>query len=380
MNICSTNRPTWAEIDLDNLAFNYGSVGTFVGKNVSLMAVVKSNAYGHGAIPCATRLQNEGAEWFAVATLEEAIELRQNGIQRSILIFGGMWPGQERDLLNFNLTPAIFTIDQAVGLDAEAAKQNKKVHVHVKIDTGMNRVGFQRAQWRTASSTLASLSNIEVQGIMTHFAVAEKLAETEFTERQMELFAEAVKIFLDAGHRPEYVDMANSPAAIIHPLSRSKMVRIGGLLYGLGGDIINEALDKPELRPVMSLYTRIAMLKTVLKGESIGYGRTYIAGRDRLIATIPVGYNDGYPRNLSNTASVIVNGTIAQVVGRISMDWTTVDVTDCPKVNVGDLVTLIGNDGDNSVTAKDLAQLAGTLSYEITCGIGQRVPRINKQN
>jgi alanine racemase len=376
MTLNSTNRPTWAEIDLDNLAFNYRSVREFVGSEIKLMAVVKANAYGHGAIPCAARLQEEGADWFAVATFEEAIELRQNGIVRPILNLGGFWPGQERELLNFDLTPMIFDLEQARALNAAAEDQNKIATVHVKIETGMNRVGFQKTDWLSTAKEMAALPNLEVQGLMTHFAVAEKLSEKEFTEHQMELFAEAVQVFLDAGHRPEFVDMANSPGAVIHPLSRSKMVRIGGLLYGLGDDVINEAVDRPELRYVMSLYSRIAMLKTVSKGENVGYGRTYEARSDRLIATVPIGYSDGYDRLLSNRAKTIVNGSFAPVVGRISMDWITIDATECGNVRVGDIVTIIGSDGENRVTAKDLAELSETLSYEITCGIGPRVPRV----
>jgi alanine racemase len=267
-------------------------------------------------------------------------------------------------------------LDHVRSLNAAAAEQNKNAAVHVKVETGMNRIGFQQGEWGDAAKEMAALPNLKVEGLMTHFAVAEKLAEKDFTEHQIELFAEAVEVFLNAGHRPEFVDMANSPGAVIHPLSRSKMVRIGGLLYGLGDDVINEAADRPELRPVMSLYSRIAMLKTVSKGETIGYGRTYTAESNRLVATVPIGYSDGYNRLLSNKAKTIVNGSFAPVVGRISMDWTTIDVTDCENVEVGDLVTLIGSDGDRRVTAKDLAELSDTLSYEITCGIGPRVPRI----
>ena len=376
MTLLSIARPTWAQIDLDNLEFNYRSVKEFIGPDIKLMAVVKANAYGHGGVPCALRLQEEGADWIAVATLEEAIELRQNGIVRPIMNLGGFWPGQERELLNFDLTPMIFDLEQARALNAAAEDQNKIATVHVKIETGMNRVGFQKTDWLSTAKEMAALPNLEVQGLMTHFAVAEKLSEKEFTEHQMELFAEAVQVFLDAGHRPEFVDMANSPGAVIHPLSRSKMVRIGGLLYGLGDDVINEAVDRPELRYVMSLYSRIAMLKTVSKGENVGYGRTYEARSDRLIATVPIGYSDGYDRLLSNRAKTIVNGSFAPVVGRISMDWITIDATECGNVKVGDIVTIIGSDGENRVTAKDLAELSETLSYEITCGIGPRVPRV----
>ena len=211
---------------------------------------------------------------------------------------------------------------------------------------------------------------------MTHFAAAEKLSETEFTEHQMAEFADAVQIFHDAGHRPTYIDMANSPGAVIHPLSRGKMVRIGGLLFGLAEDVIKESVDRPVLKPVMSLYSRVALTKTIPKGETVGYGRTFVADSDTVIATIPIGYNDGYRRGLSNEMHALVNGMKAPIAGRVSMDWTTLDVTNCGEVKISDRVTLIGVDGEQKINARDLAEACGTISYEITCGIGKRVPRV----
>jgi alanine racemase len=370
------NRPTWAEVNLENLAYNLRSIREFVGDGVEVMCVVKADAYGHGAVHCAERLAKEGVGWFAVATAEEAVELRQSGIASRILVVGSIWPGQEREFLNFELTPIVITEDQARALNDEAAKHSITANVHVKIDTGMNRVGIRFEDVVRLAKLLASMPNIEVEGLMTHFAVAEKTAENHFTEHQIAQFAEAVQMFHEAGHRPKYVDMANSPGAVMHPLARGKMVRIGGLLYGLADDVIPESLERPKLKPVMSLYSRIAMLKPVPKGETIGYGRTFTTQRDSLIATIPIGYHDGYRRGLSNGAHALVNGKIAPVVGRISMDWTTIDVTDCGEVQVGDKVTLIGTDEVQRVTAKDLAEILDTISYEITCSIGSRVPRI----
>ena len=372
----TVNRPTWAEIDLDQLAANYHSIHQFVGKDVEIMAVVKADAYGHSAQACSRRLVDEGAWWLAVATAEEAVELRHAGITARILVFGSIFPGQEREFLNFDLTPTLFHLEQAETLNDEASKHDAIAKVHVKVDTGMNRVGFRPEICEQAAARLSEMTNIEVEGIMTHFAVAEKLSHTEFTEHQMAEFAKAVQIFHDAGHRPTYINIANSPGAVMHPLARSKMVRIGGLLFGLADDVINESVERPELKPIMSLYSRVTLLKTIRKGETVGYGRTFTAERDTVVATIPVGYNDGYRRGLSNKAHAIVNGNRAPIVGRVSMDWTTLDVTDCGEVNVGDRVTLIGEDGDAKVKAKDLAEACDTISYEITCGIGKRVPRI----
>lgn len=371
----SNGRPTWAEIDLDLLAANLHSIESFVGDEVEIMAVVKANAYGHGAVECARRLAAEGVRWFAVATLEEAVELRQAGIAERILVFGSIYPGQEREFLNFDITPQIIHLGQAEALSSEAVKHAAVSKIHIKLDTGMNRVGFRSEQWGKAATRLSELKNIEVEGVMTHFAVAERRSEDAFTELQMAKFAEAVQIFHDAGHRPKYIDMANSPGAVMHPLSRSKMVRIGGLLFGLAEDVIKESLTRPVVEPVMSLFSRVAMLKEVPKGETIGYGRTFETKRDSLIATIPIGYNDGYRRGLSNKMHAIVNGRKAPVAGRISMDWTTIDITDCGDVNIGDRVMLIGKDGDQKVTATDLAESCETISYEIACGIAPRVPR-----
>ena len=372
----SVNRPTWAAIDLDRLAQNYCSIQKFIGNDVEIMAVVKADAYGHGAVECARRLVAEGVQWLAVATAEEAVELRQAAITNRILVFGSIFPGQEREFLNFDLTPVLFHIDQAADLDVEARKHNTIAKVHIKIDSGMNRVGFRSEQWLPTATKLMAFRNLEVEGIMTHFAIAEKLSETEFTEHQMAEFARAVQIFHDAGHRPKCIDMANSPGAIMHPLSRSKMVRIGGLLFGLAEDVIKECVDRPALRPVMALYSRVALVRSISNGETVGYGRTFNAKRDTRIATIPIGYNDGYRRGLSNKEYALVNGKQAPVAGRISMDWTTLDVTDCGDVKIGDRVTLLGEDGSKTVSAKDLAEVCDTISYEITCGIASRVPRI----
>lgn len=375
MSSLFTSRPTAAEINLDHLAFNFRSVQGFVGPGVDLMAVVKADAYGHGAVPCSQRLEAEGVKWFAVATVEEGVELREAGITKPILILGSFWPGQERAVLNFDLTPVIFRTDQAQALAKAARQQGSAAAVHVKIDTGMGRIGVRLEEVAAFASELSTIENIEIEGLMTHFAVADDLAAAEFTNHQIRAFEKAVAVFHAQGNRPRYIDMANSPGAVVHPLSRSKMVRIGGLLYGLGGDVLPEGVPHPELRPVMSIGSKIAQIKTITVGESVGYGRTFIAERSTVVATIPIGYHDGIPRPLSNAGHFLVNGLRAPIIGRVSMDWTTIDVTDTPNLAVGDDVTIIGESGDELIRAEDLASIAETISYEITCGIGQRIPR-----
>jgi len=378
MNPSLPGRPTWAEIDLERLAENFRAIKSFCGPGLQYMAVIKANAYGHGAVECGRRLEAEGADWFGVATLEEGVQLRQAGIVRPILVLGGLWPGQEVSFLNFGLTPVIFTVEQAELLADAAMEAGTIVGIHVKIDTGMNRIGFRPEEVHQIAQKLAALGSIKVEGLMSHFACADDLSEIDFTNRQMSAFSSAVDIFLSAGHRPEIIDLANSPGAVAHPQSRSKMVRIGGILYGITRDILPERIDRPPLKPVMSVFTKIAMIKSVPAGETIGYSRTFTTGRDSLIATIALGYNDGYDRALSNKGDVVVRGRFAPVVGRVSMDWVTIDVTDVPDIKAGDTVVVLGTDGRASVTAEDIAKKIDTISYEITCGIAHRVPRIFK--
>ena len=370
------HRPTWAEIDLDALAFNMHSVRRFVGENIDCMAVVKAGAYGHGAVECARRLEAEGTSIFAVATLEEGIELRDAGITNTILVLGGLWPGQTPLFLDHHLTPVLFTLEQAEEMNAAAAERGRQMNIHIKIDTGMGRVGFRWGGFAEVAERLSKLTSLNIDGMMSHFAVADDLAANDFTNTQLSRFDEAVKIAASLGTHPTYIDMANSPGAVAHSNARLGLVRLGGVLYGLGGDVLPAGIDVPKLKPVMSLRSRIAMIKTVSNGESIGYGRTFIAERDSVIATVPIGYHDGLSRALSNKGRFIINGKFAPVVGRVSMDWTTVDVTDIPNTSVGDLVTIIGKEHECEIKAEDHAKLTDTISYEITCGIGPRVPRI----
>ena len=369
------HRPTRAEIDLDALAFNMHSVRRFVGEDVDCMAVVKANAYGHGAVECSRRLKAENIKWLAVATVEEGVELREAGIDGPILILGGFWQGQEESVLRHALTPAISTLNQAERLDAASAKSSSRQKIHIKIDTGMGRIGFRYQDVTEIVGRFAALQNLEIEGLMSHFAVADDL-NSAFSQIQLARFGECVEAFREKGINPRYIDMANSPGAVAIAESRFRLVRLGGVLYGLGGDVLPAGIETPELRPVMSVRSKIGMIKRIEKGESVGYGRTFIAGRDMLIATVPIGYHDGFRRALSNRGQMIVRGKYAPVIGRVSMDWTTIDVTEIPDAAVGDEVTIIGTDGDARILAEDLSSIVDTISYEITCGIGPRVPRI----
>jgi len=342
------------------------------------MAVVKANAYGHGSTECSKRLESEGADWFAVALPEEGVELREAGILKPILCLGGFWDGQEELILEYRLTPVVYQLEKAELLDVAARRAGTKVPIHVKVDTGMGRIGILVDESAEFAEELKRFSNLKLEGLMTHFASADNLRENDFTNGQISKFNHAVDIFQQKGFRPTYIDMANSPAAVAHPDSHGNMIRLGGILYGLGGDVLPEGIEKPELKPVLSLHTRIAHLKNMNRNESLGYGRTFITQRDSVIATIPIGYKDGYSRLLSNRGRVLINGVFAAVVGRVSMDWTILDVTDLPNVRINDEVVLIGGQNGCEIKAEDIAAKIETISYEVTCAIDHRVPRVSK--
>jgi alanine racemase len=310
-----------------------------------------------------------------VATPEEAVELRRAGVAQPILSFGGFWTGEAEVCLQDNIVPVIYRLEMAEALNAAARAAEVIADVHVKIDTGMGRLGVRYDEAAEFADKLRQLENIRVGGVMTHFAAADDPDRDCFTGEQLEHYREALAAFRARGHRPTFEDLANSAATFAHPETWGNMVRPGGVLYGLWRDVLPPVVGDPHLRPVMAVRTRVILLKRVHKGETLGYGCTYEASREMLVATLPVGYHDGYVRALSNRGRVIVRDRFAPVVGRVSMDLTIVDVTGVDGVRVGDRVTVLGADGALAVPAEDIAKTAGTLSYEITCGISARVPR-----
>lgn len=370
-------RPTTAIIDHAALAYNVRSIREFIGPESKFMAVVKANAYGHGAIECSQTLEKTGVEWFGVATLEEALELRENGISSQILCFGSVWPGQEREFFEHFITPAIFSAETAVRLDEAAGKCGVEARVHLKLDTGMGRVGLRFDEVEQFLGKIEGLRNLRITGLMTHFAAADDLSQADFTLLQIARFNEALELLSKAGIDPEFMDLANSPGAVVFPESRGNLVRIGGTMYGLGDDVLPQNVPGPKLKPVLSLVTRVAVVKQIKAGESIGYGRLFKAEHDLTAAVLPLGYNDGYSRSLSGRADVLIRGVRCPILGRISMDWTSVVASKIPDIAPGEDVVLIGSSGNEAITAAELAGISGSISYEITCGIGQRVPRIH---
>lgn len=377
-------RPTWAEIDLGALAANFREVRAAArrqrGPDFSMMSVVKADAYGHGAVRCARALASAGSDWFAVALPEEGVELREAGIKQPILVLGGFWEGQLGACLKHDLVPVIYRLDMAEALDRLARESGRAASAHVEVDTGMNRLGMRDENVAEFADALAKFSHVRVEGLMTHFAAADEPARDDFTKRQIARFGDARRTFVARGFELKYTHHSNSAGTLTLPRgAHVNLVRPGGVLYGLWRDVLpptpeSEAFAR-RLCAVLAWRTRVTLLKRVAAGETLGYGCTFETNRESLIATVPVGYHDGYPRSLSNRGHVIVRGRPAPIVGRVSMDVTIVDVTDVSGVQLGDVVTLIGRDGDEELSAEAVAADAGTISYEITCGVGARVKR-----
>jgi alanine racemase len=341
------------------------------------MAVVKADAYGHGFMDVSRELDREGITAFGVAFLAEGIQLRKAGIDRPVLLLGGIYPGQERKCIGFNISTVVFNLEQAKSLDQTAGKLYRKALVHLKVDTGMGRLGVSHREISFFLRELKSLQNLELEGIISHFASADELDDDGklFTERQSRIFSDVVETATTQGFNPKYVHLANSAAAFGLDLPFCNLVRPGIALYG--SYPAPEFEEKMDLKPVMRLKSRIAMVKSIEPGTSVSYARRYVADRRTIIASVPVGYADGYSRALTNKGEALVRGRRARVAGTVCMDWIMLDVTDVPDVSVGDEVILLGADGaGNRIGADELAAKAGTISYEIFCGISKRVPRV----
>jgi alanine racemase len=375
-------RPTYAEIDLSALKNNYELIRSSIPRRTEILAVVKADAYGHGFMDISRELEALGVNAFGVAFLAEGIQLRKSGIDKPILLLGGIYPGQERKCIGYNLSTTIFTLEQAQALNhaAAAGKLFRKAQLHLKIDTGMGRLGVPCADIPQFLVELKKLPHIALEGIISHFASADELDESGryFTRIQGERFAWALTQTRKAGFRPRYIHIANSAAALLRDIPDCNLIRPGIALYGALPSADFEG--KLELVPVMSLKSRIAMLKWVDAGTTVSYARRFTAGQRSLIASVPVGYADGYPRALTNRGEVLVRGERARVAGTVCMDWIMLDVTRIEGVAVGDTVTLMGSDDlGNGIHAEELADWSGTIPYEIFCGISKRVPRVYRK-
>ncbi len=368
-------RPTVLEIDLSALRRNYHTLRAAAGR-CEVMAIVKANAYGHGAVAVARTLMGEGCRHFGVATIGEARELRDNGIRTRVYLLGGFFPDQAGDIVELDLTPFIFDRSLIAPLDA-AAKEHRRASfpVHLKIDTGAARLGVMPSELARALEEIRASAWLELEGACTLFANAGD-PSSPITSAQLKTFNQAVATMRAAGMEPAVIHAANSAALVLRKDSHFTMVRPGLALYGLPPvPAVRERLD---LFPVMTFKTRLMQLKRVPAGSGVSYGHTFIAPRESLIGVLPVGYADGYRRGLQNGGEVLVRGHRAPVVGAVCMDLTMVDLTDVPGASVGDEVILWGKSGEEIISVNDVARIAQTISYEMLCTVGRRVPRVSR--
>jgi alanine racemase len=373
-------RPTWAEVSLGTLRQNFRVVQKHLGSGVTVCAIVKADAYGHGAVECSRALEAEGATWFGVTSLDEAIPLCEAGIRGRILLMTGFWRGEEEEIVRLKLTPTVWEPMQIELLEAAAAQLGVTHPIHLKVDTGMGRLGIAPAELSTVCTALRSAPHLVVEGLSTHLAASEVLDAPSVPE-QLATFDKVRRQLRNEGIDPPLVHVANTGAVISRRDSWNTMVRPGIALYGYyvpferaGREVSGSGL-RLSVKPVLTWKTRVLSLRDVGANQALGYGGIYVTKAPARIAVLPVGYADGFNRALSSSGRVIVREHYAPIVGRISMDLTLVDVTGLPGVAVGDEAILLGSCDGLSVDAREHAALANTVVYEILCGISKRVPR-----
>ncbi len=376
---------TWAEIDLDALDYNIKSIKSKMAPKHKVMGIVKADAYGHGDGFVARKLQAGGFDWFGVSNIEEGISLRNEGITKPILVLG-YTPADCVKLMNtYSITNAIVGMEHAESLQKAAEAAGVVVEGHIALDTGMTRIGFQTDDERFEKSladiiAVDKMPNVKITGIFTHHAVADSYTgdNPDFTKMQFARFDKMVKALEEAGVNVGLRHCANSATTIAYKERQIDMCRSGIITYGMLPS--SECEGMIDLKPLMTVKSAIGLVKTVPAGSQLSYGRTYTADTEKVIATVPIGYADGYNRNLSNKAQMIVNGHYAPVVGRVCMDQLMIDVTGIPDVKMGTEVIVVGRDGDKHVTFEDLAEILGTINYELPCVLAKRVPRVYKEN
>ena len=375
-----TLKRTWAEISLDNLEHNYRALRARTPQGCKFLGVIKADAYGHGAVPVSGTLSELGCEYLAVSNLEEAVQLRRGGIRTPILILGYTPPEYADTMVFMDLTQEIHSIDYARALEERLRGTNYILNVHLKLDTGMGRIGFLAYGDHSELPQLAAFSqlmHLRVEGVFTHFSVADSRREDDerYTALQYARFCDALAELDSCGIRPTLRHCANSAVTILHPEFSLDMVRGGIALYGCAPDVDCEGLL--DLRPVMTLRTTIAQIRDVAAGTPISYGRTFTAPRDLRMAVLPIGYADGLSRGLSGKVSFRLRGQDVPVIGRICMDMCMVDITSVSDAKTGDELTLFGYDEDGvRVPVERLAQASGTISYEILCTLSKRIARL----
>lgn len=365
-----------AKIDLDAIAYNMEQMKRRTGGDTQFVAVIKTDGYGHGAVPIARLFQDTDYVWgYAVASLEEAVALRSAGIRKPILVLGCIFPDQYEEMVLLEIRAAVYTREMAREMAETARRLNRKAYVHIKIDTGMGRIGFP-AEEKSAEiiEEIGKLPDIELEGMFTHFAKADERDKT-FTRQQHKKFIDIQSALEERGIRIPFLSCNNSAGIIDFPDFRHNLVRAGISLYGMypSDEVEKEAVS---LKPALELLSHVSYVKEIEAGTSISYGGTFTAPEKMRIATVPVGYGDGYPRALSNKGEVLIRGKRARIVGRVCMDQFMVDVTAIPGVCFMDPVTLVGCDGEERISVEELADLSGRFHYEFVCCLGKRIPRV----
>jgi alanine racemase len=362
-----------AHIDLKVLEENYRMIKSRLSEDVKILCVVKADAYGHGMIQVAAKLASIGADYLGVALISEGIQLRSHNVSIPVLVMGGMMPWEDvQQVLDNDLTVVVHNMDMLKRIKAACILQDKVINIHLKVDTGMGRLGFNPGDIPSVVEAIKDSKHIKVEGIMSHFSSSE--IRDEYGKIQVMVFRNILQLFQDSGIITKLNHMANSGAIGNYPEAHFNMVRVGINLYGSYSDI--ELKESFPLKQVMKLISWIALVKEFPPGYSLSYGRTYTTKKSQNIACIPIGYADGYPRALSNIGYVLIRDKRCNMVGKVCMDWILVDVTDIEDVSAGDEVILLGNGNTDAITADEMAQLTGTIPYEILCKISARVPRI----
>ena len=368
-----------AEIDLDAVLFNMEQMKNRIGGDAQLIAVVKTDGYGHGAVPIARMLEEVSYVWgYAVACLEEAVQLKENGIKKPVLVLGCVFPDQYEEMIRYDIRPTVYTEEMAEELSKEAARRGKDVFFHIKIDTGMGRIGFAVNEESVETiERISRLPHVRMEGMYTHFAKADETDKT-YTLRQHERFLFMKGQLERRGVSVQYYDCDNSAGIIDFPDMKHDLARAGISTYGMypSKEVHKEAV---ALKPALSLISHVTFVKDVEPGTAISYGGTFVAKEKMKVATIPVGYGDGYPRSLSNKGSVLIHGKRARILGRVCMDQFMVHVTDIPETKFMDRVVLVGSDGDDRISVEELSELSGRFNYEFVCCLGKRIPRVYRR-
>ena len=366
----------YARIDLDAIASNMEHMRQNLGENTKIMAVIKADGYGHGAVQIAQMLENIDYVWgYAVATLDEAVVLKAEGMKKPVLVLGCVFPDQYMEMLRYDIRMNVYTEEMAEAISQMAAREGMTAYMHIKLDTGMARLGFDTGMESVeAIHRISQMKNVCMEGIFTHFAKADEVDKT-FTQRQIKDFLWMTNQLKEMDVTFEYEHCANSAAIIDVPDAHFDLVRAGISTFGLypSEDVKKENV---RLKPAMALKSHVAFVKNIKQDIPVSYGGTFVSEKPMTIATIPVGYADGYPRNLSNVGHVLIRGKKAPIIGRVCMDQFIVDVTDIEGVSFGDNVTLIGKDGNETITVEDLSALSGRFNYEFICDLGKRIPRV----